>query len=81
MNDTYPHAEKVQISLLRKAGVSKRFALLRSLSETTIQLSRRAIAKANPILSEEERDLKFVAYHYGENIANRLRIYLAANSQ
>lgn len=50
--------------------------MVRSLSQTTIQLSRRAISRANPELSEQEVNLIFVAYHYGENLANRLRAYM-----
>jgi hypothetical protein len=49
---------------------------MRSLSQTTIQLSRRAISRANPGLSEQEVNLIFVAYHYGEHLANRLRAYM-----
>jgi hypothetical protein len=39
-------------------------------------LSRRAIQRANPLLSEREVDLAFVANHYGESLAERLRSYM-----
>ncbi|MBC8229537.1 hypothetical protein H8E77_08325 [bacterium] len=52
---------------------------MRSLSKTTIQLSRRAISRANPGLSEKEINLIFVAYHYGDELANRLRTYMEKN--
>jgi hypothetical protein len=71
--DTNPEAEKVQISLIRQASVAKRASIMRSLSETVITLSRRAIARANPDLSEPEINLKFVSVHYGEDLANRVR--------
>ncbi|MBM3236734.1 hypothetical protein FJZ31_10615 [Candidatus Poribacteria bacterium] len=74
--DTYLSAEEIQISLIRKSTIAERISRVRSLSQTTIQLSRRAISRANPQLSEQEVNLIFVAYHYGEELANRLRAYM-----
>lgn len=74
--DTHPGAEEMQILLLRQATVARRLAVMRSLSRTTIQLSRRAIHRANPTYSQLEVNLAFVAYHYGEELANRLGQYL-----
>ncbi len=76
LSDTHPAAEKVQISMLRKASVAKRASLTISLSETVIRLARRAISRANPGLSEEEVNLIFVANNYGSDLANRLSKYL-----
>ncbi len=76
LTDTSPEAEAVQISLIRQATTAKRFAVMCSLSRTAMMLSRRAIQRANPDLNETEVDLKFVAYHYGEDLANRVREYL-----
>ena len=75
-SDTDPQAERVQIDLIRAASASKRFSMVRSLSQTFMTLSRRAIQRANPSMSEREVDLTFVAYHYGEGLAERLRQYL-----
>jgi hypothetical protein len=74
--DTHPNAEKVVISLMRKASPAKKFSQVRSLSQTMMQLSRRAIARANPNLDEQEIDLLFVSLHYGKDLADRLREYL-----
>ncbi len=74
--DTHPAIEELQISLLRQATVAKRVAITRSLSQTTSQLSRRAIQRANPTFNQFELDLVFVACHYGTELANRLRHYL-----
>lgn len=74
--DTHPKAEEVQILLLHQATVAKRLAVMHSLSQTTIRLSRRAIQRVNPTYSPLEVNLVFVAYHYGEELANRLRHYL-----
>jgi hypothetical protein len=76
--DTHPAAEKVQIELLREATPAKRFAIARSLTERVISLSRRAIRDSHPGISEREANLVFVGLNYGEDMANRLRAYLAA---
>ena len=77
MNDTHPLAEQAHINLFRQADIAKRFALLRSLSQTVIELSRIAIQKANPDLTETEVGLKFVEYHYGKDLAVRVGDYLS----
>lgn len=74
--DTTPEAEKKQIDLIRESSVSQRMSTVRSLSRTVIYLSRRAIRRARPSLTEREVDIAFVANHYGEELANRLRLYL-----
>ncbi|MEW6702762.1 MAG: hypothetical protein AB1298_08580 [Bacteroidota bacterium] len=78
-SDTNPEVERFQISLLRKASIAERLALMQSLTSTTIQLSKRAIARANPALSKKELDLLFVKYHYGDKLALQLRDYLIRN--
>ena len=75
-SDTDPRAERVQIELIRAASASRRFSMVRSLSQTVMTLSRRAIQRANPSWTEREVDLAFVAYHYGEDLAERLGEYL-----
>jgi hypothetical protein len=74
--DTPPQVEKIQIELIRQSSVAKRISMVRSLSQTTMFLSRRAIQRANPLLSEREVDLLFVEYHYGKELAERLRLYM-----
>ena len=74
--DTTLQAEKVQIELIRKSSVSQRVWKVRSLSQTTMYLSRRAIQRANPALSEREVDLAFVENHYGKKLAERLGLYM-----
>ncbi len=74
--DTRLEAEEVLISLLWKTSVAKKFSQIRSLSQTTLQLSRRAIARVNKGLSERQIDMLFVSYHYGKEIATNLENYL-----
>ncbi|MFL5511389.1 MAG: hypothetical protein ACJ8CN_02990, partial [Gemmatimonadales bacterium] len=68
----------VQIGLLRRATVAQRVGLAQSLSSTTMQLARRAISRAHPDASEKEVGLAFVALHYGQELADKLRAYLDA---
>lgn len=61
------------------AVIAKRIARARSLSQTMIKLSRQAISRANPGLSEQELNIAFVAYHYGADMAERLKNSLEKN--
>lgn len=79
--DTDRKAEKKQIELIRKSSVSDRILRVRSLSRTVIYLSRRAIQRAEPSLSEQEVDLAFVANQYGENLAECLRLFMENRSR
>lgn len=75
--DTHPVAERIQVELLRRAGVARRAVLARSLSQSVILLARRAIQRARPGADEQEVLLVFVAVHYGRQLADRLRDRLA----
>lgn len=77
--DTHPEAEKVQIDLIRKTDFSKRMTMLASLTETVRLLSFRAIKRANPGLSDRECDILFVEYHYGKELADKLKKYFEKN--
>jgi hypothetical protein len=74
--DTNPEAEKFLISLLRKKSISEKLDQVFSFSSSIINLSKRAISRANSNLSEQEKDLLFVKYHYGKELADKLRVYL-----
>ena len=74
--DTNLKTEKVLISLLRKASSAEKISRVRSLSQTVFQLSRRAIARRNKNLNEEQINILFVAHNYGKDLAERLRKYL-----
>ncbi len=74
--DTALEVEKVQIELIRKASIAKRISTVRSLSQTTRFLSRRSIQRANPSFNEREVDIAFVGLHYGEELAENLRVYM-----
>jgi len=79
--DTHPEAERVQIELFRRASPARRVQLALSMSDAVIALSRRAIRRQEPELGEQELGLRFVALHYGEPVAQRVRAHLAARAR
>lgn len=74
--DTNPEVEKVLILLLRNLSTEEKLNRTLQFSTSIINLSKRAIARANPNLSEAERDILFVRFHYGDELADKLREFL-----
>jgi hypothetical protein len=74
--DTHPDVEKVLVSLFRKASTAQKLSQVRAMSQTTIQLSRRAIARANKHLNERQINLLFIRHHYGKDLAENVKKYL-----
>jgi len=74
--DTHHQIEQIQISLLKKQSIAKKIAQVCSLTQTTIQLSKRAISRANQKLDDKQINLLFITYQYGEDIAARVDEYL-----
>jgi hypothetical protein len=77
LSDTRPEAEAIQMALLRRATPARRLSLAFSLSESVCALSRRAIRRANPRLTDREVGLLFVSLSYGEELAQAVRAELA----
>ena len=71
-------AEQMQVELMRRAGPQRRAALALRLSDETIALARRAIARRRPDLDGRHLDLEFVRIHYGADLAARLERWLRA---
>jgi hypothetical protein len=69
LTDTDKSAEQTQIRLFRQASTGKKLSLLRSLSRTTIELSRRAIMRSP---SEMPIELHFIGLVYSPELANRI---------
>ena len=74
--DTNPQIERLQIYLLKKQSIAKKFAHVCSLSQTTIQLSKRAIARKNKNLDDKQINLLFITHQYGKDLADRVAQYL-----
>ena len=79
-NDTSLDAERVQIELLRKAGVAGRLRHMLSLSHSVLALSKRALTRQHPDADCRENGLRFVAIHYGPELEKNVRDYLARRS-
>lgn len=75
--DTLPEAEMVQIELIRRSSIARRFEMVRSLSAFTRQLAWEGIKRANPSAPEEEIKYIFLKVHYGEELAEAVQLYLA----
>ncbi|MGH9380653.1 MAG: hypothetical protein ACRD2Z_08590 [Thermoanaerobaculia bacterium] len=73
-------ADRVQVELLRAAGLSRRVALCRSLSVSVIALARQAIRTRHPEYSDRDVALAFVELHYGKELAANVRRYLQART-
>jgi hypothetical protein len=71
----------VQIDLLRKATVARRAAIAFSLSETAIGLARRAIRLQNANQTDRDVLLRFVAIHYGPELAEQIDLELRRRSR
>lgn len=74
--DTSIYMEAALIRLVRQASPAEKMSQVRSLSQTVMQLSKRAIARRNKDYNEQEVNLMFVSLHYGKELAERLRNYL-----
>jgi len=61
---------------LKKQSIAKKFAQVCSLSQTTIQISKRAIARENQNLNDKQINLLFITYQYGKDLAVRVDEYL-----
>ncbi len=72
LTDTQPEMEVVQLTLFRQASVAQRLRLLCSLSQTAIQLSRRALLERGGLAAS----LAFVTLNYGAALAERLSEHL-----
>ena len=79
--DTSPEAERVQIELIHKASIAKRFAIMEAWSQFLIEANKNSIRQRHPDASEEEIGLIFVANNYGQELADRLRADLARRKQ
>ena len=74
--DTNKETERTLISLIRNQSPSKKLSQILSLSQTTRQLSKRAIARAHKHLDNEQIKLLFIKYHYGKDLAARVQKYI-----
>ncbi len=79
--DTSPAMEHVQIELLRKASISKKFAMVESWSQFIREATRQGIRRDYPEVSEEEVALILVARQFGQPFADKIRAVLTRRRQ
>jgi hypothetical protein len=70
--------DDAELARLRALGPDGRAAEALRLSTEAIRASRRAIAEAHPHLDERGVLLRWAELHYGQELADRVRAYLAA---
>jgi hypothetical protein len=80
-SDTSPEMERVQIELLRKAPLSKRFAIMASWSQFITEVAKQGIRRDYPEADEEEVALILLARLHGQLLADKVRAYLAQRKQ
>ena len=76
--DTHPDIERRQIEMLRKLSPQEKMSRMNDWSQAMLDMAWRGLQKANPEASETELGILFVAVHYGQPLADRLRAYLLA---
>ena len=76
-SDTHPDIERMQVRLLRQAGPCRRLELARSLSQSTMEMSLSALRRRHPGLPDREYSLMLLSLTCGEDLARRVRAYLA----
>jgi len=79
--DTNIKTEKKLISLLQKEKRTEKFSKVCSLSETAINLSKRAIKRANKSLNEKQINMLFIEYNYSKDLADKVKKYLNSNKK
>jgi hypothetical protein len=72
-SDTDPATEEMQVRMLREVSIARRTSLAFSLTRTVVNLARRSLRRLDPDASDAEIGLRFVALHYGAELADSLR--------
>lgn len=71
--DTSPEAASVHQELIRRSAPSQRVTQAFRLSNQMARLSKAAIRRRHPDLTEQEVGLHFIELHYGAELANAVR--------
>lgn len=68
--------EKILIKLIKGKSITERLKNVGALTSLVIRLSKRAIARSNTGKNKCELDLLFVKLHYGEELFEKVKLYL-----
>jgi hypothetical protein len=74
--DTSPEAERVLIELIRKAPISKRFGLVRSMTTFAATLNLKNIQEQQPYIGKDEIAERFITDHHNKTLAKQLHTAL-----
>jgi hypothetical protein len=74
--DTDNRTEQVLVSLIRQSTVPRRLGRMISMSQSVIELSRRAIQRAHAKASDDELSVLFIHHFYGESLARNYRRFM-----
>ena len=75
--DTRSEADSVLIELVRNQDPSTRLAGAIAASNRVAQQCKDAIRRANPGISDQEVNLRFIELNYGRELADSVRSFLA----
>lgn len=81
VRDTSPDIDHLQIVLFRQAPIEKHIRLMRSLTNTVLSLSQKAIREENPNLDYIAISTKIVATYYDVKLAEDFCRYLTSNKK
>lgn len=80
LDDTHPRVCAVIIERIRAMSYAERFAMMSDMTDFVCDQSMAAIAAVMPGASRDEVGLRFCEVHYGKELADRVREFLAARS-
>ena len=69
LSDTDNASLRVQVDLLRRATPGRRLELALALSADVVSLALAGIRRRSPGISDTDAGLRFVAIHYGTDLA------------
>lgn len=80
LDDTHPRVRAVILERIRATSYAERFAMMSDMTDFVCDQSMAAIAATMPGASRDEVGLRFCEVHYGKEVADRVRAFLAARS-
>lgn len=80
LDDTHPRVRAVMIERIRAMTHAERFAMAAEMTDFVCDQSMAAIAATMPGATKEEVGLRWCEVHYGKELTDRVRAFLAARN-
>jgi hypothetical protein len=77
-NDTNPGAARIQIQLLRQAGLIRRVAMADEMTAFALESAQMTMQRRHPQASRQELALLLCEQRYGTELASKVRTALMA---